>query len=255
VFDDERRRVNAWAAAFERGGLDAANEAEREEINQIRREKDEADERNFRAFEEMIRQGQQIRRQRESGLPIDEVDSAYFPRPNNEFNPFSGERIVHVPEDDSLRLAREARWGSAATAAAEQLMSSSLEDRDTDSDRGGGGGSQDGSTGGHLTSTGSDTNSVRFSAHSVGPEETSSDLDSDPEENGDEVAAVSSSGSPDTPVPSSGWTSLVIEEETAASSSNEAPPPIPEAYAGDLPSAPYQASASDSGCTDFNELD
>lgn len=270
VFDDERRRVNAWAAGFDRGGLDAANEAEREEINLIRREKDEADERNFRAFEEMIRQGQQIRRQREAGLPVDDVDSAYFPRPNSEFNPFSGERIVRVPEDDSLRLAREARWGTAATAAAEQLISSSsaLEDRDTDSDRGGSGnGSQDGTSGGLLTGSGSDTDSVRFSAHSAGPEETSSELESDSEEEEDEGEETeSASNAPAIPAPPSRWTSVVIEEETTSSSSvvestsvqrasNEDPPPIPEAYLGDGDGVSSAPDTGDSACTDFNELD
>jgi len=33
----------------------------------------------------------------------------------DEINPFSGEKIIHVPESEELRLAREARW-NAATA-------------------------------------------------------------------------------------------------------------------------------------------
>lgn len=67
VFDDERRRTDAWAAVVEAGGTaEEALEAERAELRKIRQEKDEADERNFRAFEGMMREGQEIRRQREA---------------------------------------------------------------------------------------------------------------------------------------------------------------------------------------------
>jgi dynein assembly factor 1 len=55
VFVEERRRVNAWGTALPRG-IEAANEAERAEINDIRREKRERDERNFIAFEKMMQQ-------------------------------------------------------------------------------------------------------------------------------------------------------------------------------------------------------
>jgi dynein assembly factor 1 len=67
VFDDERRRTDAWAAVIEAGGTaEEALEAERGELRKIRQEKDDADERNFRAFETMMREGQEIRRQREA---------------------------------------------------------------------------------------------------------------------------------------------------------------------------------------------
>jgi dynein assembly factor 1 len=67
VFDDERRRTDAWAAVMEAGGTaEEALEAERGELRKIRQEKDDADERNFRAFETMMREGQEIRRQREA---------------------------------------------------------------------------------------------------------------------------------------------------------------------------------------------
>lgn len=67
VFDDERRRVEAWAAVMDAGGSNEdALEAERQEIRKIRQEKDDADERNFRAFESLMREGQAIRREREA---------------------------------------------------------------------------------------------------------------------------------------------------------------------------------------------
>jgi len=77
VFEDERRRVNAWAAAMETSGgnLEAANAAEREELAAIRKEKDDHDERNYLAFQKIVDEGKEIRRKREeeeriaNGLP------------------------------------------------------------------------------------------------------------------------------------------------------------------------------------------
>ncbi len=63
VFDEERRRVDAWYAAFVTGGLNAANAAEQDELTLIRKEKDEAEERNFRAMEELMLEGKRIRQQ------------------------------------------------------------------------------------------------------------------------------------------------------------------------------------------------
>jgi dynein assembly factor 1 len=66
IFDEERRRTDAWASVIEAGGTsEEALEAERVELRKIRQEKDDADERNFRAFEVLMREGQEIRRQRE----------------------------------------------------------------------------------------------------------------------------------------------------------------------------------------------
>lgn len=117
VFDDERRRVDAWAAAFnaEGGNLDLANEAERLEIKQIRKEKDEKDEHNFKAFELMMREGQEIRRVREAEEAAEREANGEEPKVISDYTPgevnkFSGEEIVPVPESDEIRLLREARW-------------------------------------------------------------------------------------------------------------------------------------------------
>lgn len=74
VFEEERRRVTAWAKAFEVSGIEAANEAEREELKQIKREKEEHDQRNFEAFEQMIKEGKEIRLAKESNSENIEVD-------------------------------------------------------------------------------------------------------------------------------------------------------------------------------------
>ena len=134
VFDDERRRTDAWAGVIEGGGSnEEALEAERAELRKIRQEKDEADERNFRAFEVMMREGQEIRRQREAAergeagveetktsqpsmVADDEVEEVSI----GEINPFSGERIVPVPESEALRTAREARWGASSVPFSER---------------------------------------------------------------------------------------------------------------------------------------
>ena len=56
VFADERRRVSAWKRAFDdTGDYERANEAERQEIKAIRDEKAALEQRNFRAFDAMVR--------------------------------------------------------------------------------------------------------------------------------------------------------------------------------------------------------
>lgn len=96
VFDDERRRVTAWAKALNDGlSLEMAQQAEREEILKIRKEQQDADERNFRAFEDMMIAARQR-------IQNDAVQV--------EINPFSGESIIPVPESEALKEIREARW-------------------------------------------------------------------------------------------------------------------------------------------------
>lgn len=86
VFDDERRRVTAWAAALlaHPEDMEAAQEAERNEILLIRKEKDDADERNFRAFEKIMEAGREARRLNPTGAG------------GPTHNPFSGEPIVSI---------------------------------------------------------------------------------------------------------------------------------------------------------------
>lgn len=60
VFPEERRRVDAWGRAWEAtGNQEAAQEAERIEMEKIRLEKKQQEEMNFRFFEEMFLNGQQ----------------------------------------------------------------------------------------------------------------------------------------------------------------------------------------------------
>eukprot|EP01034_Spumella_vulgaris_P021590 gene21590-27628_t len=109
VFDEERRRTDVWAAVLDSGGsADEALEAERCELALIRKEKDDADERNFKAFEVLMQEGQALRRTREQALQAEDFASVTENPP--ELNPFSGERILHVTESDELKTIREARW-------------------------------------------------------------------------------------------------------------------------------------------------
>ena len=115
VFEEERRRTNAWGKVLEEGGTnDEALEAERTELKLIRKEKDEAEERfyyynhhynnvycyylininqkmyyyrNFKAFEQLMREGQEIRRLRE--LENQQTDK----NQTEAVNAFSGEAI------------------------------------------------------------------------------------------------------------------------------------------------------------------
>ena len=127
VFDEERRRVEAWIAVYdENGNVDAANEAERLELNKIRQEKDDANEKNFRLFENVIREGKEIRRQRElaaaAGTAVDGGTEVLSSSPVVEINPFSGEAIVPVPESEEVREAREQRWGDGSVPFHQQMQ-------------------------------------------------------------------------------------------------------------------------------------
>jgi dynein assembly factor 1, axonemal len=113
VFPEERRRVDKWYAAYLEKGADAAAEAERAELLLIRQEKDAADESNFRAFEELMRQGketrQRLEKEKENLAQEGAADSVAI-------NAFSGEAIVNQPESAVLREEREKRWGQPAPA-------------------------------------------------------------------------------------------------------------------------------------------
>lgn len=113
VFDEERRRVDAWARVIDNGGTqDEAQEAERQEISLIRKEKDDADERNFKAFEQLMLEGQQIRKEREAAKAAGLVEE--------RVNPFTGETILDVKESEELKELKEKRWQAlnAPSAAA-----------------------------------------------------------------------------------------------------------------------------------------
>lgn len=113
VFEEERRRTDAWAKVIDAGGTnDEAMESERNELKQIRKEKDDADERNFLAFEQMMKEGKEIRRLKELEKQKEEEQLGILKNgKESEVNPFSGEEIIPVPESEQLRLAREQRWG------------------------------------------------------------------------------------------------------------------------------------------------
>lgn len=116
VFEEERRRVEAWYEAFTTTNLDAAIEAEKEMLATIRKEKADADEKNFRCFEELMQNGARIKAERESlkaqGGGVNEGGNN---DPVVEVNPYSGETVIHVPESSIVTEAREKRWknGSA----------------------------------------------------------------------------------------------------------------------------------------------
>jgi hypothetical protein len=112
VFEDERRRVAAWYTAYTEsdGNAEVAQEAERNEIIVLRKERDEADERNRLAFEKMVRQGEEIKRQRE----IETAKNGYpsilgATGSNGVFSPYSNEEVVHVAENPELKDLREKR--------------------------------------------------------------------------------------------------------------------------------------------------
>ena len=102
VFDDERRRVEAWMAAYIiDSDNDTANQAERNELLKIRQEKDDADERNFNAFKELMHHGLKLRH-------LEDVSDAHKIAAGDRIvNNFSGEVIVDIIKSDALRETRE----------------------------------------------------------------------------------------------------------------------------------------------------
>ncbi|KAG1711470.1 hypothetical protein DVH05_008722 [Phytophthora capsici] len=108
VFDDERRRVEAWGKALEasNGDFKAAQEAERQEMDAIRREKKERDEKNFLFFEQMMIEGRRKRREEEERRRKAENPEG----DEEEMNPFSGEKVVPVEDCAFLQQERERRW-------------------------------------------------------------------------------------------------------------------------------------------------
>lgn len=140
VFDDERRRIQVWFKVLENGGTpDEAQEAELAEVKLIRKEKDEADEQNFRAFEKLMIEGQQIRKQREMeaaalAAATSSGTGGVIPAPPEvERNPFTGEEIINAPESEDLRIAREQRWSNPMPPAApsiEEILTKAVKSAD-----------------------------------------------------------------------------------------------------------------------------
>jgi dynein assembly factor 1 len=127
VFEEERRRTDAWAAALncEGGSIEAAQAAEREELDKIREEKRATDDRNHAAFTALVREGVELRRAREGAGFAGDSDSGV--EEGKDINPFSGETIVPVPENPELTRLREERWGAKATAGADLESSAALQ--------------------------------------------------------------------------------------------------------------------------------
>jgi hypothetical protein len=109
VFDDERRRVNVWGRVLDEtnGDFNAAQEAERLEMQKIRDEKKQKDEDNFRHFEQLMAEG---RRKRAEELAAKASSNENPEQP--EINPFSGEKIIPSKDCDLVQNAREERWAS-----------------------------------------------------------------------------------------------------------------------------------------------
>eukprot|EP00520_Triparma_pacifica_P003711 CAMPEP_0118662062 /NCGR_PEP_ID=MMETSP0785-20121206/16619_1 /TAXON_ID=91992 /ORGANISM="Bolidomonas pacifica, Strain CCMP 1866" /LENGTH=487 /DNA_ID=CAMNT_0006555557 /DNA_START=60 /DNA_END=1520 /DNA_ORIENTATION=+ len=166
VFDDERRRCNAWGKVMKEtnGDVDKANEAEREEIANIRMEKKEREERAFLQFEEMVKEGQKIKKAREEeerkanggelpasefistdhktfgmdGSKIDEkkVSSdvgigSHLIKVDREkeklnINPFSGEKIIEAKESELVTEARKQRWSDNERVLSQNVPISDL---------------------------------------------------------------------------------------------------------------------------------
>ena len=138
MFDEERRRVDAWAKVFATDGFEAAQEAERAEIALIRKEKDDNDLKNFKAFEKLMREGKAVKeareRERKAALGIEDdgsdqenVSSSNNTTTNNStVNPFSGETILPTKETPALTAIREQRLADALSGKTSQMVEEAI---------------------------------------------------------------------------------------------------------------------------------
>lgn len=112
VFEEERRRVDAWYVGFIDGGLEVANECERNELQKIRKEKDSLDEKNYLAFQKMMDEGKAIRREREitEGIIQVSVDE------NSNVNTTITATTVNDNDDDSKKKKNIFDESSASVA-------------------------------------------------------------------------------------------------------------------------------------------
>jgi dynein assembly factor 1 len=117
VFDDERRRVEAWGKALDasQGDYKAAQEAERDEMDAIRREKKERDELNFLHFEQMMIEGRRKRKEEEEAAAKAKREGE-SPEAVVEVSPFSGEKILNVQDCEFIQREREKRWEAVVNA-------------------------------------------------------------------------------------------------------------------------------------------
>jgi dynein assembly factor 1 len=102
VFDDERLRAEAFMRALNEsnGDMKTARDAEMEEVERQRKEKKEAEDRNFNAFQKMIddAKAEAMRKKKEAEQNSETAEM---------INPFSGEKIIPTPDPVELRRYRE----------------------------------------------------------------------------------------------------------------------------------------------------
>jgi dynein assembly factor 1, axonemal len=121
VFEDERRRVDAWGKALDASGGDykAAQEAERVEIEAIRQEKRDRDRMNFLHFEQLMAEGKRKRAEEAEAAAkaaSNQPDAMPQEPEQHEVNPFSGEKIVPVKDCEFLQRQRKQRWEQVVNA-------------------------------------------------------------------------------------------------------------------------------------------
>lgn len=126
VFDDERRRVDAWGKALEASGGDmkVAQEAERQEMDAIRNEKKELDRKNYLYFEQMMIEGRRKRQENEERERMTESPE----QATEEINVFSGEKIIPTQDCAFLQQERKMRWEAAINAPEEIALGANDDD-------------------------------------------------------------------------------------------------------------------------------
>jgi len=124
--------VDAWAKVLATDGFEAAQEAERQEITLIRKEKDDNDLKNFKAFERMMLDGKAVKEAREKarreklGITDEMSHQDSLAAANNTINPFSGEAILPTKENPKLTNIREQRLADTLSGKTSQMVEDAI---------------------------------------------------------------------------------------------------------------------------------
>ncbi|GBG33349.1 Dynein assembly factor 1, axonemal [Hondaea fermentalgiana] len=94
VFPEERLRAEAWCRGLAEGSVEAARACEKAELDRQRKEKQEKEEANFRAFEKMMLDGKRIRAEREAAAKAAAAAAASAPGSETEAGPVAAAPVA-----------------------------------------------------------------------------------------------------------------------------------------------------------------
>jgi hypothetical protein len=149
VFPKDRERAEAFVAALEDNGLKAAQEAERLVVAAQRQAEKDRHDKNFQAFEEMVQKARAEKAEKDAkqllkaaegtkdsdnAMPLPQVKwddgTTTSLDPLAEVNPHSGEPVINITEDATVKNYRVDTWSDEAVANRVTLAQQRAQQRD-----------------------------------------------------------------------------------------------------------------------------